>query len=345
MTDETAGWAGDATRRAMVVAAGAFAADCAAPWRSSPPVVQVNLLDQGTPASTDQADAGLLLETALDPSARMTVPVNVNEAGPFTFIVDTGANRSVLASEVAETLQLPVKDQTSVHGIAGVQTAPTVAVRRLRIGGLASGRLAIPVLPRRYLGGEGLLGVDVLADRRITLDYRQRRFTVASSFQADRPGAADATRIAGPAQRDPSVIRVPARQRFGQLTIVDAEIGQGQKLTAFLDSGSQATVGNLALRDAVSRRVPDLARRLVQVQLVSATGQTMLGELAALPILRLGGLRIGNLSCVFADLHTFRIWDLLDSPAILIGVDVLRAFDAVELDFGRRTVAFHTPRP
>ena len=61
-----------------------------------------------------------------------------------------------------------------------------------------------------------------------------------------------------------------------------------------------------------------------------------------LPGLRLGGLRIGNLSCVFADLHTFKIWDLVDRPAILIGMDVMRHFKTIELDFGRREVVFET---
>ena len=117
---------------------------------------------------------------------------------------------------------------------------------------------------------------------------------------------------------DPAVVIVPARQRFGQLTIVDAEVN-GVPVTAFLDSGAETTVGNLALRDAVMIREPGLRAQVIVVQLVSATGQMVSGELSRIPPLRLGGLRIGNLSCVFADLHTFRIWDLLDRPAILVG--------------------------
>jgi hypothetical protein len=34
----------------------------------------------------------------------------------------------------------------------------------------------------------------------------------------------------------------------------------------------------------------------------------------------------------FADLHTFRMWKLIDQPAILVGVDVMSRFQYVTLD-------------
>ena len=138
------------------------------------------------------------------------------------------------------------------------------------------------------------------------------------------------------------MVVVPARQRFGQLTIVDAEF-EGVPVTAFLDSGAETTVANLACRNAILAREPWRASDFLTVQVVSATGQAVTGELSRIPPLRLGGMKIGNLLSVFADLHTFRIWDLQDSPAILVGVDVMRHFDAVELDFGRSEVTFRGP--
>jgi len=93
----------------------------------------------------------------------------------------------------------------------------------------------------------------------------------------------------------------------------------------------------------VLAREPGLRAHILVVELNIATGQSVSGELSHIPPLRLGGLRIGNLSCVFADLHTFRIWELADQPAILIGVDVMRHFESIELDFGESLVAFRTP--
>jgi hypothetical protein len=80
------------------------------------------------------------------------------------------------------------------------------------------------------------------------------------------------------------------------------------------------------------------------VPLISATGQTARGEFAPLPTLRLGGMQINQVLGIFADLHIFDLWKLNDRPAILIGVDVLRHFRDVTLDFGRKVVVF-TPSP
>lgn len=46
----------------------------------------------------------------------------------------------------------------------------------------------------------------------------------------------------------------------------------------------------------------------------------------------------------FADLLTFKLWALVNRPAILLGGDVLRRFETVCLDFSRDEVRFRLPR-
>jgi hypothetical protein len=313
-------------------------AGCASsPERS---VVQVNLQASALPppvagATPDQDGA---VRAGFDAVRRMLVDVMIDAAGPYRFVVDTGANRSVLATEVAAALDLPTAGQALVHGIAGVMPSRTVQVRALTVGGLLSRRVRMPVLDGRFLGADGLLGVDVLAHRRALLNFKDQSFSL---FAGAEPVAVARTAGDRRAQAEAQdVVVVPARHRFGQLTIVDAEIG-GVKLTAFLDSGAENTVGNMALHNAL--RGPGLLNeRPPRVELVSATGQIAVGELSTVPPLRLGGVRLGNLTCVFADLHTFRIWDLEDRPALLIGVDVMRHFDSIELNFRERVVKFRS---
>lgn len=339
------------TRRTLVagLAAAVPLAGCATVPTAGRRMIQVNLTDTplppvSAPSPPPPADDAVL-QAGFDPVLRMTVPVLVEGAGPFTFVVDTGANHSVLAIETALGLGLPSAGTAQIHGIAGVEPAETVSVRRMTIGSVVTGRLRMPLIPRRDLGADGLLGVDVLTRRDVLLDFERNRFNIAPSNTSFRKKAVSGGgRLAAPAF-DPNIVVVPARYRFGQLTIIDAEVGVGLPITAFLDSGAQSTVGNLALRNAAFLQEPGLALRTQRVQLVSATGQTVSGDLARLPGLRLGGLRIGNLSCVFADLHTFKIWDLVDRPAILIGMDVMRHFRSIELDFGRREVVFQTGKP
>jgi hypothetical protein len=331
------------SRRALVAGlACAPGAGCASFREHHPPVVQVNLADRPLaslpPPPAETPDDGTSLKTSFDTVQRMTVPVFINRSGPFNFVVDTGANHSVMAIERASALDLPSAGRADIHGIAGVDPADTVMVSTLSVGQVSSRRIRMPLLPRQDLGAEGLLGVNVLANRRVKLNFSDNSFSISASGRNSERGLGGGFSHGA----EPGVFVVPARQRFGQLTIVDAEF-EGVRVTAFLDSGAETTVANLACRDAILAREPWRASQFVPVQVVSATGQAVTGQLSRIPPLRLGGLKIGNLLCVFADLHTFRIWDLQDRPAILVGVDVMRHFEAVELDFGRSEVTFRFP--
>lgn len=300
-------------------------------------LVTVNLTAAEAPPPP--ADAPTLLETAFDAARRMTVPVKVAGRGPFQFVVDTGANRTVISQELARALSLAPEGDVPVHGIAGVEPAPMYRLSRLQVGGAFAYGVETPGLPAAKLGADGLLGVDVLRNRRISLDFQANRFEIAISNTGASMGQGHDTRLG---ERGPQIVSVPARYRFGQLVIVGADVA-GAPVSAFLDSGAQISVGNLALKEAVLKMRPELAERFVQTPLISATGQTAMGEFAILPSLRLGSLKIQRLMAVFADLHIFRLWQLEDRPAILIGVDVLRQFDKVILDFGRKEVTFQAP--
>ena len=49
-------------------------------------------------------------------------------------------------------------------------------------------------------------------------------------------------------------------------------------------------------------------------------------------------MQINDVIGIFAQLHIFDLWKLSSRPAILIGVEVLRHFQDVTLDFGRKVV-------
>ena len=112
-------------------------------------------------------------------------------------------------------------------------------------------------------------------------------------------------------------------------------------IPAFLDSGAQDTIGNMALRELALTRYPLTPLRAVSI--ISVTGQTIPAEFADLPALRFGGVTLSSWPIAFADLHIFRMWDLVHAPAILIGVDVLSRFETVCLDFRRNEVGFRLP--
>lgn len=327
------------SRRAIAASFGAAALSaCAgAPRRR---VVSINMLDAGQPPPPPPPSPAARLETAFDDAKRMVVPVYINGRGPFGFVVDTGASVSVVASELVDVCSLPPAGQANVHGIAGVEPANLAQVRRLAVGEVASSNLVIPTLPRARLGADGLLGVDMLKGRQMRLDFAGNIFEIGPSGPGVEIGRDRNSRI--PSHIDP--IHVPATYRFGQLVILDAQVG-ATPVNAFIDSGSQVTVGNRVLRDAVVRTTPDFGVRLAPIPLISATGQTATGQFAPLPPVRLGGMSVDNVLGIFADLHIFDLWKLNDRPAILIGVDVLRHFHDVTLDFGRKQVVFTPALP
>jgi hypothetical protein len=75
---------------------------------------------------------------------RMTVAVAVNGRGPFRFLVDSGADRSVVGAGLAAQLGLLTRGTVTLHGMAGTSRVGTVAVDRLQVGGNMIRDLSFP---------------------------------------------------------------------------------------------------------------------------------------------------------------------------------------------------------
>ncbi|MEO6340972.1 MAG: aspartyl protease family protein [Caulobacteraceae bacterium] len=275
---------------------------------------------------TEQAPMADVM-AAEDSSRRMTAPVMVDGRGPFDFVVDTGTNRTVLSNELAASLELAAGPTAIVHGIGGVVTARTVKIDSLKIGEREARRLHLPSMPAKMLGGAGLLGVDGLKNQRVVLDFLQVRLQIEPSSK--RWAGAESSVVA-------------ATRRFGQLTMVDTDL-DGRQVAVIVDTGSEATIGNSQLRSMMVRNSRDESR-LSEVELIGATGQMALGQFGGVPLFRLGKLTIGNLRVVYSDLHTFELWGLHKRPAMILGMDVLRHFDGVAIDFGKSEVRFVIPK-
>jgi hypothetical protein len=134
---------------------------------------------------------------------------------------------------------------------------------------------------------------------------------------------------------------VPARRRWGQLTIVDADLS-GHRISAMIDSGSQATLCNTVLYELVTRieAHSPVKREHETIKMETIAGEPFFGEMFYLPFLRLGGLQLGNVPVVYSEAHVFDLWDLKKTPALVLGMDLLTQFESVALDFGRSQVRF-----
>jgi hypothetical protein len=264
------------------------------------------------------------LTTVLDIYKRMTGPVRVGNTGPYPFVADTGANQSVISAELAAKLGLAIGAPQALNGVAGVEMTPT-CIASVGIGDRPARQTTLSVLSQDAIGGPGMLGLDLLGGSRLTLDFFRQAIFIDQG--PSLPG-------------DGQEIHAKAYKRDGQLTLVDANLA-GIKVTAFLDSGAQNTIGNMALRQLALIRYPMIPFSTTPI--ISVTGQTADAQFADLPDLSFGGLTLPTWPVAFADLHIFRMWGLIERPAILIGVDVLSRFETVCLDFRRDEVRFRLP--
>src|SRR3546814_14058686 len=78
-------------------------------------------------------------------------------------------------------------------------------------------------------------------------------------------------------------IVVRARHKLGQLLITDALV-EGVRATVIVDTGAQATMGNLALRDKIR------ARRAIDVETTAVNGVSLIGQLSYAPSRKSCGL-------------------------------------------------------
>lgn len=255
---------------------------------------------------------------------RMFIPVEIDGKGPFRFLVDSGADRSVIGSDLAATLALPAGDIVKLQGMAGSARVGTVEIATLKLGQSTIPSIVAPALPERYLGAQGIVGIDALADQRLMLDFDRKTITVQDSRRPEMVGGGDE-------------IVVTARRRNGQLILTAANVG-GVPIYAVIDTGSEITMGNLALQARIfgTRRSPVPH----PVILTSVTGQTLTANLATLSTIRIGGIDLANVRVAFADAPPFRLFGLEHQPAMLLGTDVLEAFRRVALDFKARRVRF-----
>ena len=265
---------------------------------------------------------------------RVGAAVFIDGRGPFTFVIDTGAGTTSIADSLADRLALPPLQPVVVHGITEARVTRSVGVNRLQLSGLGFRNLTCPVFSREQLGADGLIGLDVLGRFKLRFDVMRRSASLTMRGVSIVMGGDIQT---GSRIRREGLRAIPGR--FGQMMLTQVTV-DGQPTIAFIDSGAQYSIGNLALRRAVAARRSDGGRLARAVPIYGVTGQSLSADLARVDELRLGSTRLGPTPLLFADLHCFGTLGLSDRPALLIGADLLGRFREVTLDFPADTVTF-----
>jgi hypothetical protein len=257
---------------------------------------------------------------------RLSVDVLVNGRGPYRFVVDSGADTSAVGLRIAHDLQLPLGEPAIVNGMTSRDLVDRVKVNALTLGPSTVRDLELPALRELDLGGDGLVGIDALVQQRLMMDFEKHLIKVEDA------------RI--PVKVMPGDIVITAKRKRGQLILTEVRASR-VKLDAVIDTGSEITIGNSALRDKLVARN---RAKFWEVEAIGVTGVKVKLQLARIDELQMGPVILRDVPIAFADVPPFKLFGLSAQPALLLGTDLLETFRRVSLDFRARKVRFQLRR-
>lgn len=256
---------------------------------------------------------------------RLAARVDLMPERRSLFVLDTGAQATSVSDRLAREMGLRDGPDLIVHAVTASTLTPTVILPRLKLQEEVFENVVAPVFPFEQLGAEGLLGLNHLEAFSLLLDIRAQRAVLnptrsnGVSFQFG--GGIQPTRI------HRRMSSVPTRQEGG-LLLMEIRVGSIPAV-AFLDTGSQYSVGNLALLRGLG--IPNSA--LTEVTIHGVSGPPMHVQSGPEPGVQLGSKQISRMPLSFGDLHIFGVLGLNARPAMMIGADLLCRFERVGIDY------------
>ena len=266
--------------------------------------------------------------TTLDHIGRVVAAVSIDGKGPFRFIVDTGANHSTISPQLAALLGLKpsTRQLINVTGVTGTAAETSVFITKLQAGELTIADSRFPVIWASVMAGaEGILGAAGLGKDRLLVNFQHNQVIIARSRTEALPWGFS---------------RMWATRLHGGLLSVPGRVGN-VRVRAIIDTGSQRTLGNLALYRQLFAEEQGKSKYLT-ADVYGATHQVGIGKLQLAPTIDLGAIKISGVGLVFGDFSIFRVWGLTRRPTIILGMDVLGTVKAFAIDFRYAEIGIDT---
>jgi predicted aspartyl protease len=299
----------------LIVLALSAHAQPTAPAGDPPPASGITTLPDVTVAAPEPR---YVAPTTRDRIGRIWAPVLINGEGPYRMVLDTGASRSAITERVVTRLKLPVYvDSVRLRGVTGTAIASSVRADTLEVGELLVENVTMPIVADAFGGADGVLGAEGLKDKRIVIEFRKDRISVARSHRQRAPAG---------------FMTVPFKWSESKGMRVEVSIGN-VRAVGLIDTGAQVTVGNLALREALSRRRrkgPEMEDAIIGVTMDIQRATTQ-----QVPSITAGEMIVRNPLIKFTDLYIFDHWKLKDRPSVLLGMDILGLLDTLVIDYRR----------
>ncbi len=252
------------------------------------------------------------------------LPVQVNDRGPFDFILDTGAGTSLLSTDLAKQLELKTIGAKEGQSAGGKISVSLARVDSLAVGKTKLDSVDVGIVDLAQIGKtvgakiDGDLGYNFLKHFRVTINYRdcEMRLEDPKRVESFARGATELPiRLANPAK---------------PLILVDAYANGRGPFQFAIDTGTSTT--------AVT---PELAKQLGVTTSPAGAGTTGGAPVdfsaGSLQSFQLGGAKIDNMSVVVADFFTMlnaAIGAKLDG---IVGYNFLRNYKVV-IDYPGETL-------
>jgi hypothetical protein len=142
------------------------------PLPTSPPV---------PPEITPRSSPKGVTKISFTPGVPIVVSAKINGSGPIMLILDTGADRTMVAPSALSRLGISFENvlRGVVRGVTGASYVEAVWVNSVEIEEAKVGPLLIIAHDADLRGADGLLGRDFLANFNVTIDSKERIVTLA----------------------------------------------------------------------------------------------------------------------------------------------------------------------
>jgi hypothetical protein len=163
-----------------------------------------------TPRTLPTKSATVRFRLAGGAQPLILVPVDVNEQGPFDFILDTGAGTSLLSIELAEKLKVKVLGSKQGQSAGGAVSVSLAKVDSFSVGHARLPDIDVGIVDLKQIGTtvgakiDGDLGYNFLKSFRVSIDYEKCQLRLDDPRRLDvfnRDGQTEVPlRLASPAK-------------------------------------------------------------------------------------------------------------------------------------------------
>jgi predicted aspartyl protease len=261
--------------------------------------------------ATGAANSAVPLRPAA--TAHLVVPASVNGAGPFPFILDTGADGTGIYQWFAEKQGFRPGPPDEVEGMTGTVTSPTYLLDSVEVDGRAIRNVAADSYPNRHDVEieAGAVGNDLMDGSVAIFDFPCKKVEIW-------PKPADMRHLLTPHAHK---IEGGTVLEGTQLTL-PVQVG-GARGIAVLDTGSSDTRINAQFLRAAGIDPASASFRDAE-PIFGVNSTAMPSRKGPIGTVRFAGLEVSGAEARAMDLPVFKTWGLGDGPAMILGLDLMQ---------------------